>query len=283
MVKKIAAFLLLLALLLPAFALADAQVLDRAGVLTSAAEESITEMINRIEREHQVDLIVLTTTDTPFDGTEDLYYVRNYADDFYDNGGYGMGPDDSGMLVLLDMHNRAVWLSTGGVMREFISDYREEVILDACYDDLRTGDYGRAMTTAVRMIGEYMDAGRAEGTFLYDEVTGERLSGIYNALTGGEMLLAGIAGLVAAAVVLISVNSSYSMKGSTYSYDVGANSDMDMTRDNEQYLRQSVHRTARSTGSGNVSGGGGSRSGGGGSGVHRSSGGVSHGGGGRRF
>ena len=53
--------------------------------------------------------------------------------DFYDNGGYGMGEDFSGMLILLDMNNRVMWLSTGGVMIDYITDAREESILDRAY------------------------------------------------------------------------------------------------------------------------------------------------------
>lgn len=276
MVKKLVALLTVL-LLAPVIAWADAQVIDRADLFTATDVNEMEEIISRIEAEHQVDLVVLTTYDVPDDDSESMWRIRNYADDFYDHGGYGLGPDFSGMLILLDMNNRAIWLSTGGVMMEYINDTREEDILDRAYEKLSYGSYSSGVQAALHRVEHYMNKGRAEGTFLYDEVTGERLSGMYNALTSGEMLLAGIAGAAAALVVYMSVNGSYNLKGSTYSYHVSDNASVTLTQDDERYLRQFVTRTARGSGS-NGSGG---RSGG--SGVHRSSSGRSHGGGGRRF
>jgi predicted kinase len=86
-----------------------------------------------------------------------MWRIRDYADDFYDNGGYGMGPDYSGMLILLDMNNRAIWLSTGGVMIEYINDMREEAILDRAYDHLSYGGYASGVQAALERV-EYCRA-----------------------------------------------------------------------------------------------------------------------------
>ena len=279
MVRKLLPVLLIL-LMLPVIALADAQVIDDANLFNPGEVTEMIDTIARIERNHQVDIVVLTTNDVPTDYSEEMWRVRNYADDYYDNGNYGMGPDNSGMLILLDMHNRVMWLSTGGVMIEYINDSREEAILDDAYAYLSYGSYGSAMNAALDRVEYYMNKGREEGTFLYDEVTGERLSGIYNALTSGEMGIAGLAGGGLAMMIYLSVSGSYNLKGSTYAYDRNANTSVTLTKDDEEFVRQFSRRALRNTGSHGSSGGGG-RSGG--SGVHRSSGGVRHGGGGRRF
>ena len=279
MVKKF--LLILLLVLLPAAALAEAQIIDNANLFTASDMQEMETVITRIENEHQVDMVVLTTRDTPDDYSESMWRVRDYADNFYDQGGYGMGEDDSGMLILLDMNNRVMWLSTGGVMIEYINDDREDDILDRAYSYLASGDYSEAILVALKRVERLMEAGRAEGTFLYDEATGRRLGGIYNALTAGEMLLAAVVGAGAALVVCLSVSGSYNLKGKTYSYDRDANASIVLTKDDETFLRQTVSRAHRNTGSHGPHGGGAGRSGG--SGVHRSSGGVRHGGGGRRF
>lgn len=278
MVKKLMLLLTLL-MLLPVIALADGQVIDNAGVFDADDVMTMEIIIERIESSHQVDMVVLTTNDVPYDYSESMWRIRDFADDFYDQGGYGMGPDFSGMLILLDMNNRAIWLSTGGVMIEYINDMREEDILDRAYEYLSFGNYASGVQVALERVEQYMNKGRAEGTFLYDEVTGQRLSGIHNALTSGEIMLAGVVGLVVALVIFASVRGAYNLSGSTYSYDEHANSTVNLTRDDEVFVRQFVNRTPRNTGSHGSSGG--ERSGG--SGVHRSSGGVRHGGGGRRF
>lgn len=277
MVKKLLPLLLAL-LLLPVIALADAQVIDRANLFSGNEISQMSTIIDKIESKHQVDIVVLTTNDVPTDNSEEMWRVRDYADDFYDQGGYGMGKDHSGLLILLDMHNRVLWLSTGGVMIDYITDSREEAIIDAGYDDLRRGNYGQAIIASLLKVEHYMDKGRQEGTFRYDEATGERLSGMYNALTSGEMLFAAVAGVGAAVVLWLSVSGAYNLGGSTYSYDLNANSSVELIRDEEHFVRQYTTRTRRASSS-SSSGGGSS----GGSGVHRSSGGVSHGGGGRRF
>ena len=277
MVKKILIALMLL--LLPAIALADAQVIDDANLFSASEIARMEELIAGVEREHQIDLAVLSTYDVPTDYSESMWKIRDYADDYYDKGGFGMGEDFSGMLILLDMNNRAMWLSTGGVMIKYINDDREEVILDDAYAYLSSGRYGEAVIAALNRTARYMDKGRAEGTFLYDEATGKRLSGIYNALTTGEIGVAACAGGAAALVMWLSVSGSYNLSGSTYSYDRSANTSVKLIKDEEVFVRQFTTRKPRNTG--NSGGSSGSRSGG--SGVHRSSSGRSHGGGGRRF
>ena len=284
--RKSTIIVLFLLFLLPMAALADEQVIDNANLFSTSEVSRMNEIIARVEKEHQVDLVVLSTYAVPDDYSESMWRVRDYADDFYDNGGYGMGEDFSGMLILLDMNNRVMWLSTGGVMIDYITDSREEDILDAAYTYLSSGRYGEAMIAALNRTETYMNKGRTEGAFRYDEVTGKRLSGVYNALTSGETLLAAIAGGAVALVIWLSVHGSYNLHGSTYSYDRSANTSVTLTRDDETFVRQFSRRTPRNTGGHGGPGGPGGHGGGrpsGGSGVHRSSGGRSHGGGGRRF
>ncbi len=279
MVKKLLPILLAL-LFLPVIVLADAQVIDSANLFSASDVNRMNEIITRIEAEHQVDMVILSTCDTPDDYSESMWRVRDYADDYYDNGGYGMGPDFSGMLILLDMNNRVIWLSTAGVMIDCITDAREEDILDRAYSYLSDGRYGDAMAAALSRVEHYMNKGRQEGSFRYDEVTGQRLSGYYNTLTGAEIGVAALVGGGVALVMYLSINSSYNLHGSTYSYDGASNTSVELTKDEEVFVRQFTQRTPRHTAA-SSGGSGGNRSGG--SGVHRSSGGRSHGGGGRRF
>ena len=278
MVRKLLPILLAL-LLLPVVVLADAQVIDNANMFSAAEAAQMNNIIARIEAQHQVDMVILTTYDVPDDYSESMWRIRDYADDYYDNGGYGMGPDFSGMLILLDMNNRVIWLSTAGVMIDCITDAREEDILDIAYNHLTYGNYGDGMIAALTRVEHYMNKGRQEGSFRYDEATGQRLSGYYNTLTSNELGIAVLVGGGAALVIFLSVFGSYNLHGSTYTYDRASNSSVVLTKDDETFVRQFSQRTPRHTPTSGS--GGGMRSGG--SGVHRSSGGRSHGGGGRRF
>lgn len=247
--------LLMLMLLLPAAALAETQVVDDAMILTAEEEERITKIIDTIEARAEVDIVVLTTRDTPVDNTYDMRYARDFADDYFDYNGYGRGTERSGMLFLVDMHNRIMWLSTSGSMIQAISDDEVDAILDAAYNAVSNGDYASGIVAGMKRTARCL----------------------YNWLSGIDLLIAAAGGAAVAAVILLSVKGSYNLKGSTYAYALQQNSDFTMTRDDEAYLRQTVTRMARSTGS---SGSGGGHSGGS---SHRSSSGRSHGGGGRRF
>lgn len=289
MVKKLLLPLLLLMLLLPASALADIQVIDNANIIDGEYESRITDMINQIEEEYQVDIVVLTTRDTrtaydQYNDAEVNSIARNYADDYFDNNGYGFGENRDGMLYLIDMNNRVSWISSSGAMIEYITDDREEEIFNAASWYMSDGNYGMAVLRAMEQTERFMDDGIINGTVIYDEATGRILKIVkYNPLTFFEILIAIAASAGVALIIIFSVRGSYSMKGGSYSYNAAANTECALVRNDELYLRQNVMRRARVTvssgGPGGRSGSGGSRS----SGVHRSSSGRSHGGGGRRF
>lgn len=259
-----------------------AQVIDPEDQIKPLTEQQIIAVIEEIEKKHQVDIVVLVTKDTPrLSEYEDNRRVEDYAHDYYDVGGYGMGPDASGLLYMIDLRNRIQCISGSGVMMQYISDSREEKIFDAAQGYLTRNDWGNAALAAVTKVGEFMNQGRERGVFLYDEMTGQRLSGYYNPLEGFEVLLAVGGGVLVAFIVCGTVTGSYGLKGSTYKYDLASKSACTMTRDDEQFLRESVSRMARSSGNGGHGGSGGGHSGG--SGVRRSSSGRMHSGGSRRF
>jgi len=281
MVKRILC-MLLLTLMLPCAALANNEmVIDDAGLFTVFEIGDMETIIQRIEAEYQMDIVVLTTYDVPSSYSD--YIIQDYADTYFEQHGYGLGEDEAGLLYMIDMTNRAPCISTSGVMIDYITDDRLETLFNVSYDDLAMGDYGRAAVAVLQYLERFLEEGRLEGSFRYDAETGKRLSGLYNALTGTEMLIAAAVGLVAALVMFSSVNGKYNLKGSTYRYDASSNASCRFTKDDEQFLRQSTNVIRHTSNNGGRSGGGGISSGRGSS-VHRSSGGRSHGGGvGRRF
>lgn len=260
MVRKLMAVCCILALLiLPGAALAasGAQIVDDANIVSADMEKQISDVIDQMEatadeKGRPVDIVVLTTYDVPTDNSYSMTGIRDFADDYYDYNGYGAGSQHSGMLFLVDMHNRAMWISTCGTMITTISQSRIDAILDAAYNEMHYGDYGEAILYAMQKTDGYL----------------------FNRLTAIDLLIAAVAGAVVVFIIVSTVSSSYSLKGSTYSYPLSTNATCKLTRDDEEFLRQHVTRTARSTGGGSSGGSGG---------VHRSSSGRSHGGGGRRF
>ncbi|MGN0777693.1 MAG: TPM domain-containing protein [Aristaeellaceae bacterium] len=276
MVKRIKHLLCLTAvlLLLPCLALAGAMVVDDADLFTAAEIQQMEEMITRIQDTYQMDVVVLTSREPGYNDSQD------FADLYYERGGYGLGQDKAGLLYLIDMNNRVPCISTSGVMIDYITDSRLEDLFDCSYDQLASGQYGQSAIALLNQLEKFLRAGRQEGSFRYDAQTGERLSGLYNALTPWEALGALLAGLGVAAVMYGTVCASYSLKGGTYRYDLAENTSCQLTVDEDTFLRQNVVRTRNAP---PPQGGGGSP-GGSGSAVHHSSSGGVHGGGvGRKF
>ena len=271
--KKFAAFLLLIVLSLTV-ALADTQVQDDAGLFTADEIAEISNICDRIESAYQVDMFVLTSRNVPSGQT------TAYADDYFDYNGLGMGDDRAGMLYLIDMRNRQCWISTSGIMIDYITDERKEGILDAGWDEMLDGKYGQSVIKALKQTEKYLKQGRERGQFRYDEATGRRLTELYepeNTLTGMEILVAAIAGLAVMLLFIASVKGKYNLKGSTYSYDLNGLATVKLSRNDSHFVRENVTRVKHPDPP-SSSGGGGH-----GSGTHVSFSGSTHGGGGRSF
>jgi len=230
------------------------------------------EMIEQFRAETSMDFVILTNEDAHDD-------LAALADDFYDNEGYGIGDENSGILYLIDMYERTPYLSTAGAMIDYMTDGRIEEAHNQTYGYLASSDYADAAAAMITAVANYVKRGIPEGQYQYDVITGERLTSRHNALTPGEIGMSALAAAIVAFGFMRIVNRSYNLKGSTYEYNFRENSQVRLTNSVDDYLRTSTTRVKKAETS---SSSGGGRSGA--SGVHRSSGGVRHGGGaGRKF
>lgn len=166
-------------------------------------------------------------------------------------------------------------------MIDYITDEREEGILDAGWDEMLDKEYGQSVIKVLKQTEKYLKQGRTSGQFRYDEVTRRRLTELYepeNTLTGMEILIAAIAGLAVMGIFIASVNGKYNLKGSTYSYDLNGLASVKLSRNDSHFVREHVtcvkHPDPPSSSHGGSSHG---------SGTHVSSSGATHGGGGRSF
>ena len=274
MKKSIALLAALLILCFSFGALAqEARVLDRADLFTPAEEEALDLRIRAFQLETGMDFVILTTQDPHSQS------LASVADDTYDRGGYGLDEQYSGVLYYIDMYERVPYLSTTGAMIDYMTDERIEAAHDSTYSFLGSGAYAGAAMRMIEIISDYWHEGIPEGQYRYDIVTGQILTLSHKVLTGSELLVCALIGLIVAMLFIKTVQGRYTLKGSTYHYSFRENSEMTLTDTVDDYLRTTTTRTRRAQPS---SSSGGSRSGG--SGVHRSSSGRSHGGGaGRKF
>ena len=109
--KKVVPFISSLVLLLSFVTIVSADinfVVDDANLLSSEEEQQLREDLASFKEQYNMDAVIVTSND--LGGKSQM----DYADDYFDYNGYGVGEDKSGLLLLIDMDDRKVWISTSG-------------------------------------------------------------------------------------------------------------------------------------------------------------------------
>jgi Beta-propeller domains of methanol dehydrogenase type len=106
---------------------------DRAQLLTAAEAEALSKRLLEIGNAYRCDVVIATVPD--LDGKT----AEEYADDFFDYGGYGYGavPDENGttvdgdgVLLLLSMADRDFTITTSGYGITAFTDYGIQIYLE---------------------------------------------------------------------------------------------------------------------------------------------------------
>ncbi len=159
MMKKALAVLLLL-LLMVSPALAEmSRVVDQADVLTDAEEQLLEQEIAQIREKYKFDVLLLTM-DSIGDRQGDYY-----AADYYDNNGYGVGPNHDGICFFYvpqgDRNGNTVFfVKTGSGERIFTDDVDDE-IANQIRGYMRQQNYGGALAQYVLAVIDQLEESRA--------------------------------------------------------------------------------------------------------------------------
>lgn len=272
--QRIFALLSVLSCLWASVALADGdRVFDRAELFPASEVQELEQEIQTFQKETGMDFVIVTSNESHKGSAQQI------ADAFYEQGGFGLDEEKSGILYYIDMDDRYHYLSTTGAMIDYMTDARIENAIDEVTRYLSAGAYAQGASQMISIVQQYVRAGIPEGQYRYDVVTGQRLTARHKALTKNEIILALVIGFAVCLIYVACVRSRYSLKGSTYHYSYQDNGSMKLTDQEDTYLRTTTTRVRKPDPPENT----GSHGGGGGSGVHTSSSGTSHGGGGGHF
>jgi uncharacterized protein len=155
-------FVVLLASFGPAAASAQdppeltAPVNDFAGVIDAEDEAAIDTLIRSLQRASG-DVVVVATVNTfaPYGD------IREYAVMMFENRGRGIGQRgrDNGLLVLLAVNDRQVWIEVGYDLEEYVTDgFAGETSRQVMIPEFRRGDYGAGLIAGVsRLVGRIAD------------------------------------------------------------------------------------------------------------------------------
>lgn len=249
-------------------------VFDEAGLFSDSEIEHMDEEIRELKNETDMDYVVLTISDALGKTS------REYADDYYESIGVGTHGNYSGMLYLIDMDNREIWISTEGDMLRYLTDERIDVILDHAFAEISDGNYADSAHSVLQDVSSYITSGIPENQYNYSSESGETDPYFRR---GFPVLALGFglaAGLAAALITFFSVKGKYQLTFRTYHYPLAEKSDLKLTVTEDRLVNQFI--THRNIPKKQPSSAGG-RSSGGRTTTHVSGGGRTHGGGGRKF
>ena len=232
-------------------------VVDDANLLSSQEETKLRIDLENFKNEYNMDAVIVTSND--LDGKSQM----DYADDYFDYNGYGVGEDKSGLLLLIDMDDRKVWISTSGEAIKYFTDSRIQNIVDDITTQLKNADYFEGCNEFINDINYYAEEGIPAGQYTYNEA--ERTQ---------KVIFIGLgAGLIVASVVSLLVVNSYKNSKSISTANYVDRNSIVFTRKKDRFISTYTSKTKIER----------NNSSSGGSSTHTSSSGNTHGGGGGSF
>ena len=240
---------------------------DGADLLTDEEEQLINEKLDLISLDQLLDVVIVTTNTT--NGKSPM----EYADDFFDYNGYGMGEDKDGVLLMIDMGQRDYWISTSGYGIEAFTDAGIAYIGEQIVGPLGNGDYMSAFELFADLCDDFVTQAKKGNPYDVSHMPKAPFNKglcFWISLFIGFVLSAIVNMILQAQLKTVAKENSaanYVKAGSlvvTHSYE---------TMRDKRVLHELIESDSDDD----------TRGGGGGSSVHISSSGNSHGGGGGKF
>jgi uncharacterized protein len=152
--KVLRAFVVVLFLVTPAFGqqlpALTKPVNDFANVIDPGNEQQIDALIRSLQQASG-DTVAVATVDTfaPYGD------IKEYANKLFENGGRGIGQrgKDNGLLIVLAVRDRQVWVEVGYDLEQFITDgFSGETSRQFMAPEFRSGNYGAGLLAGVERI-----------------------------------------------------------------------------------------------------------------------------------
>lgn len=246
------------------------KVYDFASLFTEAQKNELQEKSALLSEQLEMDIIIVTINDN--EGKTS----RQYADDFYKDQGFGFAGTSDGILYLLNMDSREVYIFTRDRIVDFFPDTKIEATLDEVYPYLGEGKYSESADVFLDEVEKVMQEGLPIGAVnerptsqipgtTVETVHASSDSELIKELTIYLLISMGL-GVVTVGIMAMNNRGRSTVNARTYL----ENNSFVVTNTEDQYVRTMVtqQKIQRNTGSGGSMGSsfgsGGSRSGGGG-------------------
>lgn len=127
----------------------DEKVFDEANLLSDDDVDKINEEVYTLSEALGMDIIIATIDDNEGKTTS------RYANDFYDDNRFGYGATLDGILLLIDMDEREVYILTNGLAETYFPEPIRESLLDQIYPSLVDSDFSGAVYAFLSGIEVY--------------------------------------------------------------------------------------------------------------------------------
>lgn len=128
---------------------------DFAGVLPVDGRNYLEARLQNLERSTSAELVVVTLVSLEEDAT-----MQEYAAGLFSDWGIGKSDKDNGVLFIMSLTDREVWIEVGYGLEPVITDGRAGRILDnEVIPSFQDGDYEEGITAGVTVLEEYIRNG----------------------------------------------------------------------------------------------------------------------------
>jgi len=126
-------------------------VVDDASLFSKSELDKLVLLIKDIQAKYEMDVSVVTTRDT--EGKD----IKNFADDFYDQKGYGFGSDYTGLLLAIDAETRKFAISTLGKCISDFDNIEMQSLLSEFTAEAKKDHYFETVKMFLKLVERYKD------------------------------------------------------------------------------------------------------------------------------
>lgn len=251
----IAAMLIMLCTTATVFAESTQKLIDDAELFSSTEASDLTEQLESFSAESGWDVVVYTNYNSV--SSDDMEY---YYNEYYDDQGFGIGDNKSGVIFVIDMGSENRVINTKGDAMYYFDDARMGEIKSALKPYLLEYDYYGATQTFINYTKQYYESGMTEdGEYTNVKINEKADNPALYVIKHYGIVIALIA-LGISALVVVFIKSRYKNHGKEGTYDLNENSKALISQREDVFLHKSVTVTTTSSSSDSSSGGGGSSS-----------------------
>lgn len=233
---------------------------DEASIFTSDEISQLSQQAKIISDKYNMDVVIVSTDDTAGKSSQ------IYADDFYDKNNIGRNASKDGVLLLIDLDNREIYISTAGEAITYFSDQRlDSVISQVLEGGMADGNYYQAGLTFINSTKDYLNKGTVT-----NKPSGPKIKGL-KALTPVDGIISLGLGSLASVLFYFKNKSKYKMESPNKFDNFRKNSQVIFNNKQDRFIKtKTIEKTIESSESSKTT-------------THTSTSGKKHGGGGAKF